>query len=196
MGLLSNLFGSKAPQVELPSAEVYMRRAYVDKLLLEQLLTGKVILVTFFQSTQQQFISLCPDAVLQKNIIHCSDALTITELNAIKGFLSSPDRSVFFVERYPLSKKETDLILQLRQYGIQHPVYAFCALDDELIQRFGGESVINLMQKMGMSETEVIRHKMITTSIQNAQNKTLKKINYEQQAKSAAEWYRLNFPQS
>jgi preprotein translocase subunit SecA len=62
--------------------------------------------------------------------------------------------------------------------------------------RFGGERVIKLMQTMGMSETEVIRHDMITKSIQNAQNKTMKKINYEQKSKSAEEWYRLNFPQS
>ncbi len=196
MGFLSNLFGSKTPQAELPSAEVYMRREYVDNLLLEQLHTGKVMLITFFQATQQQLIGRCTNPELQKNIVQYNDAFTITELTAVKTFLSSPDRSVFLVERYPLSKKETDLIQQLRQYGIPHPVYGFCALDDELIMRFGGERIIKLMQNLGMSETEVIRHNMITTSIQNAQNKTQKKINYEQQAKSAADWYRLNFPQS
>ncbi len=196
MGLLSSLFGKKSPEAEIPSAEVYMRREYVNKLLLEQLYTGKVLLITFFRTTQELLTERCTNAELRSNILQYTDGFTITELNAIRSFLSTSDRSIFLAERYPLSKKETDLIQQLRQSGISHPVYGFCALDDEIIMRFGGERVIKLMQNMGMSETEVIRHDMITTSIRNAQNKTLKKVNYEQQAKSPEEWYRLNLQQS
>jgi preprotein translocase subunit SecA len=69
-------------------------------------------------------------------------------------------------------------------------------LDDALMLSFGGANIAALMQKMGMSETEVIAHSVVTSSIANAQKKLLKKVTYEQQAKSPEEWFRFNLARS
>ena len=46
----------------------------------------------------------------------------------------------------------------------------YIGLDDELMRLFGGERVMNLMEKMGMDD-EAIEHSMLTKAIENAQKK-------------------------
>ncbi|MGM0453076.1 MAG: preprotein translocase subunit SecA, partial [Thermodesulfobacteriota bacterium] len=47
----------------------------------------------------------------------------------------------------------------------------YLSLEDDLLRIFGGERISNIMNKLGMGEGEPIEHKMISRSIENAQNK-------------------------
>ena len=47
----------------------------------------------------------------------------------------------------------------------------YISLEDDLMRIFGGERIMGLMERMGMQEGEVIEHRMVNTSIENAQRR-------------------------
>ena len=47
----------------------------------------------------------------------------------------------------------------------------FVSMEDELMRLFGSERISNMMSKLGWNEGEPIEHKMITSSLENAQKK-------------------------
>lgn len=98
------------------------------------------------------------------------------------------DKMIVFAEHYPLRKKEEALFTSLNLKEV--PVLS--SLDEALFMQFGGERTIELMQKLGMKEDEVIGHAMITKAINNAQEKLEKKVVVEKVAKSAREWFEVN----
>ncbi len=195
MGLFSNLFGNKEPVGETPTAMVYIGREYLNTLFTDMVNSGGYMFITFFQSTHNTLRDRIADENLKSRIIHYTNSFSASDIEAIRQFLSHPNARIAFAERYPLSAKETEVLQRLRAAGITSPVSAFCALNDTIMLRFGGEKSITLMQRMGMPESESINHPMISKSIHRAQEKTLAKVTYEQQAKSPEDWYRMNLPQ-
>lgn len=95
-----------------------------------------------------------------------------------------------FAEHYPLRSKEEELFARMSLPSVQ----VYSSLAEPLFQKFGGDRIIDLMQKLGMKEEEVIEHKMISNAIRNAQDKIGKKINYEQSAHSQEDWFKKNLP--
>ncbi len=102
--------------------------------------------------------------------------------------LDVKDRTVFLLEHYPLSSKEIKAI----QHWKPTAVMAFVSMEEPLLQLFGGDNLIGLMQKMGMNESEMIEHKMISRSIRKAQEKLEAKVSNERPATSQEEWFRAN----
>jgi preprotein translocase subunit SecA len=47
----------------------------------------------------------------------------------------------------------------------------FVSLDDELMRRFGGETISNLMNKLGLDDEVPLEHALVSKSIENAQHK-------------------------
>lgn len=47
----------------------------------------------------------------------------------------------------------------------------FLSLEDDLMRIFAGDRVVNMMRAMGLQEDEAIEHKMVSRSIENAQQK-------------------------
>ncbi len=47
----------------------------------------------------------------------------------------------------------------------------YVALDDDLLRRFGGQSIANIMDKLGVEEDTPIEHPMVSKAIENAQVK-------------------------
>ena len=47
----------------------------------------------------------------------------------------------------------------------------FVALEDSLMRLFGSERIVRIMDRMGLEEGEVIQHRMVTRSIERAQQK-------------------------
>lgn len=47
----------------------------------------------------------------------------------------------------------------------------YISLEDDLMRLFGGDRMLGLVEKMGLAEDEAIEHKMLTSSIENAQKK-------------------------
>jgi hypothetical protein len=98
------------------------------------------------------------------------------------------EKMIVFAEHHPLVKKEEALFLSLNLTEV--PVLS--SLDEALFMQFGGERTIELMQKLGMKDDEVIGHPYVTKAIRNAQEKLQKKIVVEKFAASAKEWFEAN----
>ncbi|SRR5258706_4920936 len=97
-------------------------------------------------------------------------------------------KNIIFAEHYPMLKKEQELFKQLQL--AEAVVYS--AMDEPLFKYFGGDQVIELMKKLGAEENSVIEHKMISSSIKNAQEKIEKKVLAEHSAYSQKEWIERN----
>ncbi len=102
------------------------------------------------------------------------------------------DKEMIFLEHYPLFKKEQELFRSINAAGIT----VLSSLEDPLLKQFGGERISNLMKALGVDEEEAISHKMITSSLLNAQQKLDKEITTELLASSAEEWFTRNRPGS
>jgi hypothetical protein len=192
MGIFSKLFGSKPAQENNLVTEVYMKRAHINRLIAGLLNDSSVMVATFFASTKNDIAALCPSEELKNRIIHFHTTSPASEISRMTEFLWTPGNRIVLAERYPLQQREAEF-LQKSGLGISgQKVTVYCALDDALMMQFGGEQIATLMQKIGMTETESINHSMISSSLHKAQDKLLKKVTYEQQAKSPEEWFRMN----
>lgn len=100
-------------------------------------------------------------------------------------------KTLIILEHYPLNGKEQELWANWKPARI----LILNALDEPLFTHFGGAQITQLMQKLGMQENECVEHKMISSSIRNAQQKLAEKVLAEHTALSAAEWFRRNIPQ-
>ena len=91
---------------------------------------------------------------------------------------------IIFVEHHPMKSKEE---LVFGQLGLKK-VIVLTSLDEPLVKLFGGEKLIEIMQKLGIKEEEVIEHKMVSQSIANAQNKIEERMIVEQSVRSQSDW--------
>jgi hypothetical protein len=97
-------------------------------------------------------------------------------------------KKVVFAEHHPLRSKEQALY---RQSGLREAV-VYSALDEPLFKQFGSERIIQMMQQLGMKEDEMIEHALVTSAIENAQEKIEKKVQVEHTASSQQEWMERN----
>lgn len=98
-------------------------------------------------------------------------------------------KKIIFGEHYPLASREQVLYHEL---GLQ-AAEVYSSLHEPLFRQFGGDRIITLMQSLGMDKNEVIEHSMISNSIRRAQEKIGKKLKLEQPARSAQQWFAVNF---
>ncbi|MBK8557694.1 MAG: hypothetical protein IPL65_18980 [Lewinellaceae bacterium] len=97
-------------------------------------------------------------------------------------------KTVVFLEHHPLRSKENNLMLNWKASKI----YVLSAMDEAFFKQFGGDRTIELMQKMKMREDEVIEHRLISKSIERAQQKLEEKTVFDGASNSAEEWIRKN----
>lgn len=71
-------------------------------------------------------------------------------------------------------------------------LHFFSSLDNSFLKLFGGENVIQMMQTLGMEESDQLNHPFINKAIANTQNKIRKKVMAEKNVESKEEWIRIN----
>ncbi|MES2429754.1 MAG: hypothetical protein V4556_02385 [Bacteroidota bacterium] len=180
-----NLFGKK----EDDSNHIFIDKAYISgegkmngciKLAKEDPAT---IFIAWFSETEK----LYKDA-FEKNGLDESRVSNFHHLHAAK----LEDRSVVFLEHYPLHEKETELIKNLSQ----EKFIVFNSLDEALFKHFGSEKMIPMIKMLGMKEDEPIEHKLVSQSIIKGQEKIAAMITVEQSASSQEEWMMKNIKKS
>ena len=145
---------------------------YCQKLLTED---PKTIFIGWFDDTIGELENFfrrytsSPPAILNARTIHKAQ---------VEG---SP---IIFVEHHPMKSKEE---LAFGQLGLKK-VIVLSSLDEPLVKMFGGEKLIDIMQKLGMKEDELIEHKMVSQSIANAQKKIEERMIVEQSVRSQSDW--------
>ncbi|MEQ9593645.1 MAG: hypothetical protein RLN86_13660 [Cyclobacteriaceae bacterium] len=135
------------------------------------------VFVCWFEQTHQSLTEYLAARVRDANVVLASD-------------LSKTDggKLYIFVEHYPLRKIEQKLFADL---GLLE-AHVLCGLDEPLFQQFGGERIVNVMERLGMNEDEIVGHTMVTKAIAKAQKKMGEKVEVETKTRSSEEWYEVN----
>lgn len=103
-----------------------------------------------------------------------------------------PDLYVLFAEHHPLLSRDKAALEGVASLPFSSRILFYTALDDAIMNRFGGDRIVSLMKSLGHEENECIEHSMISSSIRKAQEKVEKKVRSETGARSAEEWFRVN----
>ena len=103
-------------------------------------------------------------------------------------YLQVQEKPVVFAEHHPLRNKEQQFFQDLHL----SVACVLSALDEPLFLRFGGEKIIHLMRQLGIDEKESLENSMITTAIDNAQEKIQREVSVEQTATSQTQWFSRN----
>lgn len=170
-----------------------MERTVLDAMLANGIQATDWLVITFFTESKNRLVKNLNAESFSENIIPAEKITSGASIQQIKTFLSQQGKLIVLGERHPLSSHEVAVAEKLSENRINLPLIAFAALDDALLQHFGGERVKLMMQRMGMKEDELIEHSMIEKSIENAQKKIAEKIMTESRTKSAEEWFQMNF---
>lgn len=159
---------------------VYLKSTAKSKACLNTLTHNPTtIFIAWFPDTQQQLLNYFSQySSIQPLILLCRN---------VNSF-NTKDKNIIFVEHYPLSQKETELYTSL---GLKE-VHVYSSLDEPLFMHFGGERMIDLLNKLGMKEDEPLENAIITKALHNAQEKIAAKVSLEQSALSQAEWFKKN----
>ncbi len=114
-----------------------------------------------------------------------------------KNLLSLIDRSkvpvrMHFVEHYPKLPIEKSVLEVLKNSEMKITIQFYNSLDEPLFQKFGGDNIISLMQRMGMQDNEYISHSMVDKAILNMQKKLDASVPNEIRSSSIEEWLSVN----
>jgi hypothetical protein len=119
---------------------------------------------------------------------------TLPEIKEASRVMASmvENRTVIFLEHYPLRSKEEALMKEWKT----KQVYILNAMDEPLLTHAGGQQIIDLMKKMGMADDERIENSLVSSSITKVQQKLEKSVPFESTASSTEDWFRKNSPES
>ncbi len=116
------------------------------------------VVVSWFDQTRNFF----EECLLEEKLSDISvQRAHMTSSDEVKG------KTVLFLEHYPLLSRERRLLKGWKPARILF----LTALDEPLFSRFGGDRLIELLQRLGLAETENLEHPLITKSIAQAQRK-------------------------
>lgn len=119
-------------------------------------------------------------------------ALIHTSLLAGASTGSIQAHELLFYEHHPLPDTDLNILQQAHSLYPQASIRYYLALDEPLFSHFGGERLQALMQKLGLADSDVIEHSMVSSALKNAQKKLAQTVERERKADTEAEWYRLN----
>ncbi len=110
-------------------------------------------------------------------------------------FKFTTSKMVYCLDHFPLHSVFSGLGLGLAEMATPPELIIYGGLDEPIFNRFGGERLQQLMQKLGISDSEMIEHAMISAAIESAQKKIEAKVIVESKAASASDWFTLNYNQ-
>ena len=68
----------------------------------------------------------------------------------------------------------------------------YVSMESPVMRRFGGKRIGSVMQRLGLSENEVVEHPWLTKSFQAAQERIARLVKDDRWAPSMEEWFALN----
>ncbi len=159
----------------------------------------QVEIKSFLSDSKVPYYKFNPDTIGEaarqdKVVFLCDAGQTSSEslIDLIKKLNTRNKVSFFFAGHYPLPAQENLVVQKLNTKFPQCSITFCSSLDDPSFKIFGSDRIINLLEKMGMKEEEVIEHTMVSTSMKRAREKIAASIVKEIPAHSEAEWFRLN----
>jgi hypothetical protein len=157
----------------------------------------KSVLVYYFEDTKNAIEELLNAAQLNYSTEANSFASKIWLINA-NTLIHKADignRTVFFAEHHPSYSRENEIkTYLLEKLGIQE-VRFYTSFEDKLMQMFGSERILQLMEKMGFKDDEVLQHPYINSSLQKAQQRIDENLSFHNNnTRLRKDWFEINFP--
>lgn len=162
---------------------------------------GRTLLVTFFDDTSRRVSAgLTQGGVPFTSLGYGQNA----RAEDVKVLLCAAERvgnltgrlpegvNVCVVEHHPLPETNRALLDALLLLTSTKPVFQV-ALDEPLLQRFGGDKLVGLMAQLEVPADEPIEHAMVTRALSNARDKVAARVKSAQPANSMEEWLQFNF---
>ena len=169
-----------------------------------------VVIIAFFSQTLQAFetrlgssatayrlLSHPYDFSAVPAVVNIAKASTLRETSLVEQLVkNNTPVTLLFLEHYPLYATEDTVLKRIEE---QTPsmvnVCFYCSLDDEILKFFGTERLKEIIQKLGMKESETISHPLISKAIANAQKKIQQAVQNELPTESQQQWFTYNYKQ-
>jgi hypothetical protein len=173
------LFGKQKDSVKIIDSIFMKEPAKWNACLEAYSKDASLICIAWFEETQQKLQAYLNDQ-------HKNGPQIILYRQATGHLINN--KTPVFIEHFPLHEKESILFTSLNLTEVR----IFSSLDEPLFQYFGGNKIMEIMEKTGVTENESLQHPLITTALKNAQEKIAKKITIEQGAQSQSDWFKRN----
>jgi hypothetical protein len=99
---------------------------------------------------------------------------------------------VMVVEHHPIFGRDRTLLDACDRLQCKPEVSFHIALDEPLMQHFGGQDLVTLLKRLGADESESISHPLVTSAVRNAQKKIEKQTQRDLPTESIEDWFRYN----
>lgn len=129
---------------------------------------NKHILIYFFEDTKKNIIDELQRANINFSENTSSNAtILVVKPTQIFQISNAENTNIIFVEHYPLLSTEQKLKQHILEVLNIQNVTFYTSFEDELLQLFGAEKILAIMEKMGFNENEPMSHNLISSSIEN-----------------------------
>jgi hypothetical protein len=191
------LFKSKKKEI-ITKDFIYKNEAVKYKSMLQHLKDQeKSILIYYFEDTKNAIQEVLNTAPINYSTDVNSFVTKVWLINA-NTILNKSDignRTVFFAEHHPSFSRENEIKQHLLEIEGTKEVIFYTSFEDKLLQLFGSERILQLMEKMGFKDDEVIEHTMISTSIERAQKRIDEKLSiHNNNTRQRKDWFEINLP--
>jgi hypothetical protein len=189
----------KSPEKEIITKDfIWKNEAVKYKALVKHLKQQeKSVLVYYFEDTKNTVEEVLNGAAINFST-EANSFVTKVWLISAHTLLHKSDmgnRTVFFAEHHPSYSREHEIKQHLLdKLGIQEILF-YTSFEDKLLQLFGSERILQLLEKMGLKDDEVIEHTMISTSIERAQKRIDENISFHNNnTRQRKDWFEINLP--
>lgn len=191
------LFKSKKKEI-ITKDFIYKNEAVKYKSMLQHLKDQeKSVLIYYFEDTKNAIQEVLNTAPINYSTDVNSFVTKVWLINA-NTILNKSDignRTVFFAEHHPSFSRENEIKQHLLEIEGTKEVIFYTSFEDKLLQLFGSERILQLMEKMGFKDDEVIEHTMISTSIERAQKRIDEKLSiHNNNTRQRKDWFEINLP--
>lgn len=156
----------------------------------------KAIVVYYFDDTKHIAEEFLNSASINYSTESNSFATKVWLMNA-KSLLHKSNienRIIFFAEHHPSFAVEKEIKQHMLNNLGSNEVVFYTSFEDKLMQVFGSERILQIMEKMGLKDDEAIQHTLISSSLEKAQQKIDEQIQFPSDARIRKDWFVLNLP--
>jgi preprotein translocase subunit SecA len=212
--LLRSLTQRSAPS-RAPShiwlTEAAMRRALIDELGQAAAAGPRVLLVAHFPGRRQEIAAALHAAGVDCEMIEgrfdghaagrwispagflLSDQIDVHDWHTEQARFTE-DLLVIAVERHPVRERDEAVDVLGRGWSRGTRVQSFLSLDDPLMKRFAGQWVRQVLETLGMDESEAIESDLVRRRLDAALRQIERQTFGHEEADSLDEWLERNCP--
>jgi hypothetical protein len=192
------MFGLFNNKKEIVSSDFVWKNEFIkyNALIKHLQQSEKSVLIYYFEDTKAEVENYLTTAQMNFSTEANSFATKVWLLNAntLLHKSSIDNRTVFFAEHHPSYLQEKEIKTYLFEKLSVHEVIFYNSFEDKLMQMFGSDRILHLMERMGLKDDEAIQHSLISSSLEKVQQKVDAKISINSITRLRKDWFEINMP--